>query len=84
MIRRRRREVETTGYKYLGILQLDQAMNAKMKDKIKSEYVRKVKKLCRSKLSGGNPDQRYQCLDCGGGTLHCRYCGIDEGRTSEH
>ena len=31
-------------------------MNAKIKDKIKSrsEYVKRVKKLCRFKLNGGN------------------------------
>ena len=48
------REVADVGYKYLGILQLDQTLNAKMKAKIWEEYIRRVKKLCRSKLSGGN------------------------------
>ena len=47
-------EIEEEGYKYLGILQLDQTLNTKMKGKITSEYIRKVKKLCRSKLNGGN------------------------------
>ena len=42
------------GHKYLGILQLDQNLNTKMKEKITSEYIRRVKKLCRSKLNGGN------------------------------
>ena len=46
--------IEEEGYKYLGILQLDHTLNTKMKGKITSEYVRRVKKLCRSKLSGGN------------------------------
>ena len=48
------REVEEEGYKYFGISQLDQTLNTKMKGKITSEYIRGVKKLCRSKLSGGN------------------------------
>jgi len=48
------REVEEEGYKYLSILQLDKTLNTKMKGKITSEYVRRVKKLCRSKLNGGN------------------------------
>ena len=48
------REVEEEGYKYLGILQLDVTVNTKMKDEITSEYVRRVKKLCRSRLNGGN------------------------------
>ncbi|XP_063588859.1 uncharacterized protein LOC134766032 [Penaeus indicus] len=47
-------EVEEEGYNYLGILQLDKTLNTKMKGKIISEYVRRVKKLCRSKLNGGN------------------------------
>ena len=47
-------EIEKEGFKYLGILQLDQTLNTKMKGKITSEYIRRVKKLCRSKLSGGN------------------------------
>ena len=36
------------------MLQLDKTLNNKMKGKITSEYVRRVKKLCRSKLNGGN------------------------------
>ena len=48
------KEVEEDSYKYLGIMQLDKILNAEMKGKITSEYVRRVKKLCRSKLNGGN------------------------------
>ena len=48
------REIGEEGYKYLGILQLDQNLNTNMKVKITSEYIRRVKKLCRSKLNGGN------------------------------
>ena len=48
------REVNLAGYKYLGVLQLDSIMNKKMKDKVKSEYIRRVKKLLRSQLNGGN------------------------------
>ena len=46
--------IEEEGYKYLGILQLDQTLNTKMKGKITSEYIKRVKTLCRSKLNGGN------------------------------
>ena len=35
-------------------MQLDKILNTKMRGKITSEYVRRVKKLCRSKLNGGN------------------------------
>ena len=48
------KEVEEDGYKYLGIMQLGKILNTEMKGKITSEYVRRVKKLCRSKLNGGN------------------------------
>ena len=47
-------EIGDEGYKYLGILQLDQNLNTKMKVKIISKYIRRFKKLCRSKLNGGN------------------------------
>ena len=45
-------EIEEKGFKYLGILQLDQTLRTKMKGKITSEYIRRDKKLCRSKLNG--------------------------------
>ena len=47
-------EIGEEGHKYLDILQLDQNLNTKMKVKITSEYIRRVKKLCRSKLNGGS------------------------------
>ena len=48
------KEVENEGYKYLGVLQLDQTLNNKMKTKIRDEYIRRVKKICKSKLNSGN------------------------------
>ena len=48
------REVNVDVYKYLGVLQLDSIMNREMKEKVKSEYIRRVKKLLRSQLNGGN------------------------------
>jgi len=47
-------EADAVGYKYLGILQLDKNLNSKIKEKITAEYKRRLKKLCRSKLNGGN------------------------------
>ena len=40
----------------LGILQLDQILNTTMKAKITTctDYIRRVKKLCKSKLNEGN------------------------------
>ena len=42
------REVNHDGYKYLGVLQFDFTMNTEMMEKVKSEYIRRVKKLLRS------------------------------------
>ena len=46
------REVNHDGYKYLGVLQFDFIMNGEMKEKVKSEYIGRVKKLLRSQLNG--------------------------------
>ena len=48
------REVDENGYKYLGVLQPASMMNVKMKERIRIEYLRRVKLLARSKLNGGN------------------------------
>ena len=36
--------IDETGYKYLGVLQLDKILNQQMREKIKAEYIRRVKK----------------------------------------
>ena len=41
-------------YQYLGILEADDIMHIKIKDKIKKEYYRRVRQLTSSKLNGGN------------------------------
>ena len=50
----RMREVKLDGYKYLGVLQLDSIMYSEMKENMRSEYIRRVKKLLRSQLNRGN------------------------------
>lgn len=47
-------EVDDSGYKNLEALQMDTSLNDEMKSWILGEYIRRVKKLCRSKLGGGN------------------------------
>ena len=47
-------EVEEEGYRFLGILLFDQTLNTKMEGTITAEYIRRVKKLCISKLNSGN------------------------------
>ena len=41
------------GYKYLGILEVNDIMYTEMKDKIQKEYYRRVRQLTSSKLNGG-------------------------------
>jgi len=40
-------------YKYLGVLETDQTKH-EMKDKVKTEYLRRVQRVLQSKLNGGN------------------------------
>ena len=48
------REVKEDGYKYLGVLKTDQIKHDEMKDKTKTEYLRRVRRVLQSKLNGGN------------------------------
>ena len=45
---------ESEGYKYLGVLEASDMLHDQMKHKIRKEYLRRVKKVARSKLNGGN------------------------------
>ena len=42
------------GYKYLGVLEADVIKDKDMKEKIEKEYVRRVRKILKSKLNGMN------------------------------
>jgi hypothetical protein len=48
------KEVDESGYKYLGVLQTEEVMDKEMKRKIKDEYLRRVRLLARSRLYAGN------------------------------
>ena len=45
---------ERDGYKYLGILEADDLKHAHMKEPISKEYLRRIRKILKSKLNGGN------------------------------
>ena len=47
-------EADEEGYKYLGILERDDICQEKMKEKVQSEYNKRVKAVLKSKLNGGN------------------------------
>ena len=40
--------------KYLGVLETDEVMVIEMKDKVKKEYYRRVRKVLQTKLNSGN------------------------------
>ena len=48
------KEINENGYKYLGVLEVEESLEKEMKEKLKSEYCKHVKLLARSKLYGGN------------------------------
>ena len=41
-------------YKYLGVLEADHVLHKESKERLKKEYIRRVKKCLKSKLNGGN------------------------------
>ena len=46
--------VEGESYKYLGVLEVDEVMVNEMKNKVKEEYYRRVRKVLETKLNSGN------------------------------
>ena len=45
---------EGDSYKYLGVIQADVTKHHDMKEKVKTEYYRRVRKILETKLNGGN------------------------------
>ena len=45
---------EGESYKYLGILEADKFLEEKMKLNVSKEYIRRTRKILKSKLNGGN------------------------------
>ena len=45
---------EGESYKYLGILEADKYLEEKMKLNVSKEYVKRIRKILKSKLNGGN------------------------------
>ena len=52
------KEIDESGYKYLGVLEGEQILESEMKGKLRAEYFRRVRLLVRSKLCGGNVIKR--------------------------
>uniref|UniRef100_A0A1X7SUE5 Reverse transcriptase domain-containing protein n=1 Tax=Amphimedon queenslandica TaxID=400682 RepID=A0A1X7SUE5_AMPQE len=51
------RSVEEYEYKYLGVLEFDQILEKQMKNKMRSEYFKRLKLILKSKLTGKNKVQ---------------------------
>ena len=45
---------ERESYQYLGVLEADEVMVNELKDKVKKEYYRRVRKVLETKLNSGN------------------------------
>ena len=45
---------EDDGYKHLGVLEVEGIKHLEMKEQVRKEYFRRVKKILKSKLNGGN------------------------------
>ena len=48
------KDIDETGYTYLGILEIDKIKENKMKEKFTKEYLRWLRVILRSKLNGRN------------------------------
>ena len=79
-----RGQEERDGYKYLGILEADDLKHAHMKKVISKEYLRRIRKILKSKLNGGNVVSAINVRACSlNNTLWCRDYQVDQRRTQE-
>ena len=53
---------QDSGYKYLGVDESDDIQQAKMKEKIRKEYYRRVRVILRSELNGKNKIEAINSL----------------------
>ena len=76
----RMEDVYQEGYKYLGVLQLDKAMNKDMKENIGNEYIRRVKSENQIYLNAGN--LWHECLGYSCDEVQWRNYRLDKRGTS--
>jgi len=63
------REVKDDGYKYLGVLETDQIKHDDMKDKVKIEYLRRVRRTAVI-AEQRQQDRCHQHMGCVSSVLH--------------
>ena len=73
-------DVKDGGYTYLGVLETDQIKQDEMKDKTRTEFLRRVKRVLRSKLNRGN---MISVLNISAESLVCYTAGIVRWRKGE-
>ena len=49
------------GIKYLGVLEIDQVLHGEMKERIRTSYYDRLKKLLKSKLNAGDLIKAIKC-----------------------
>ena len=66
---------EEESYMYLGVLEEDHVLHEESKERLKKEYIRRVKKCFKSKLRKyGKGDQHLGCV---ANEVQCRNCRVD-------
>ena len=63
--------------KYLGVFEADHVLHEESKERLKKEYIRRVKKCFKSKLNGGNNGKGDQHLGCVANEVQCGNCRVD-------
>ena len=48
------KNIDETGYKYLGVIEGEEIKHQEMNEKIKKEYIKRLKAILKSKLNSGN------------------------------
>ena len=61
---------------YLGVLEADHVLHEESKERLKKEYIRRVKKCLKSKLNGGNMVKDDQHLGCVADEVQCGNCRV--------
>ena len=75
--------IEENGYRYLGILEADGVKHEAMKDQTKKEYIKRVRKILKSKLNGGNVisainSRAVAVVRCGAGIIKWTKLELEE------
>ena len=71
-------------YKYLGILQAEDIKHKEVKQSVRGEYIRRVRKVLKSKLNAGNTVQAMNTWAIPVVRYTAGIIDLDEGRTSRH